>query len=168
MYAWQGEWQRIMWTREPRKMTSRLYWEVVAARIWNWGEDWKSVAHMFEWCARILNLGWVSVADKENIMGLPRQVKDGDWTAGTTVTGQADRSSSWMMQSKGILTAAKLQSEQNYCPSFTSIAVIKKNPLDESQPERERTLFGLQSQVKTTCHCGKVRKGTWNSLSELQ
>lgn len=58
-------------------------------------------------------------------MGLPRQVKDGGWTAGTMVTRQVNLSSTWMMQSKGIQTEAKLQSEQNYCSSFTSIAIIK-------------------------------------------
>lgn len=51
------------------------------------------------------------MADKENIMGLPRQVKDGVWTAGTMVTGQVNLSSLWMMQSKDIQTEAKLQSE---------------------------------------------------------
>lgn len=58
-------------------------------------------------------------------MGLPRQVKDGGWTAGTMVTREVNLSSSWMMQSKGVQTEAKLQSEQNYCSSFTSIAIIK-------------------------------------------
>lgn len=93
-------------------------------------------------------------------MGLPRQVKDGGWTAGTMVTREVNLSSSWMMQSKGIQTEAKLQSEQNYCSSFTSIAIIKKYILDKNQLERERTLFGLQFLVRSTFHCWKVRTGT--------
>lgn len=58
-------------------------------------------------------------------MGLPRQVKDGGWTAGTMVTRQVNLSSTWTMQSKGVQTEAKLQSEQNYCSSFISVAIIK-------------------------------------------
>lgn len=56
------------------------------------------------------------MTNKEKIMGLPREAKDGDWTAETVI---------FMDDSvRGVPTETELQSEQNYSLSFITDASI--------------------------------------------